>query len=257
MIHSSRQKPLITFIAVGTMLFGRGARADTVPADVSPEKTPVAAGETPEEAPSDTPSAPPEQEEPTPCLPDCRGGYLCIKGQCLSPCNPPCAGDQICTRNGICLDSQIRQQAMPIQPVPHPVPSIGKPTYGDVPDDATIEYNKRKYREFQGRKGGGSAMIALGSLFIGTAFGLGAAAGATGQEELLFAAIGVEIVGDLLLFPGIAVYVTGTRGMAKAKSNFYRPTALADELNDRNLAAAGRTDRDSPKTWTLGVAHSF
>lgn len=36
------------------------------------------------------------------CVPQCRAGFLCVQGQCISSCNPPCAGNEVCA-NGQCL----------------------------------------------------------------------------------------------------------------------------------------------------------
>ena len=37
------------------------------------------------------------------CVPECRSGYVCIEGACVSACNPPCTGDQTCTPEGQCV----------------------------------------------------------------------------------------------------------------------------------------------------------
>jgi hypothetical protein len=47
---------------------------------------------------SNVPAAP---REPA-CFPQCRSGYLCHEGQCLSACNPPCDAGQACTAAGEC-----------------------------------------------------------------------------------------------------------------------------------------------------------
>jgi hypothetical protein len=36
------------------------------------------------------------------CRPDCRSGYTCIDGRCVSACNPPCANHERCTAAGEC-----------------------------------------------------------------------------------------------------------------------------------------------------------
>lgn len=36
------------------------------------------------------------------CIPQCRAGYLCRQGQCVSACNPPCAANETCN-NGQCF----------------------------------------------------------------------------------------------------------------------------------------------------------
>jgi hypothetical protein len=41
--------------------------------------------------------------EPAVCVPDCRSGYFCHEGQCLSACNPPCETGTTCTASGECM----------------------------------------------------------------------------------------------------------------------------------------------------------
>ena len=148
------------------------------------------------------------------CVPSCRGGFRCVDGQCLSPCNPPCNAGESCTRNGHCL------------PLYREPPSTVQAPAARIPAEMSISpervaLNKRMYQDFKSKKSGGSAMMAVGSILIATAVGLGVGAGASGENALLIAGVAVEVCGDLLLFPGIAVYVTGKRGMEKASANFY------------------------------------
>lgn len=42
-------------------------------------------------------------EDPDQCVPDCRTGYLCLHGQCVSKCNPVCFDGEICTDEGECV----------------------------------------------------------------------------------------------------------------------------------------------------------
>jgi len=37
------------------------------------------------------------------CVPQCRAGYVCAEGKCVSACNPPCASDESCTAAGACV----------------------------------------------------------------------------------------------------------------------------------------------------------
>lgn len=37
------------------------------------------------------------------CLPDCREGYVCVQGQCVSACNPPCDDGEVCTGEAMCV----------------------------------------------------------------------------------------------------------------------------------------------------------
>jgi hypothetical protein len=36
------------------------------------------------------------------CVPQCRSGYVCHEGACISACNPPCGPKEYCTANGEC-----------------------------------------------------------------------------------------------------------------------------------------------------------
>ncbi len=163
------------------------------------------------------------------CLPACRGGFTCIQGRCVSPCNPQCDPGQVCTRNGFCLPTAAARTVAGQPAAPSPVATssgTATPTVSYLPvqppvSDRRKALNELKYREFVAKKHAGTAMMVVGSMMIAVAVGLGAGAGASGEEALLFAGIGVELVGDVLLFPGIAVYSVGKNGMAKAEANFY------------------------------------
>ncbi len=37
------------------------------------------------------------------CAPDCREGYVCIQGKCVSACNPPCDEGERCAADGQCV----------------------------------------------------------------------------------------------------------------------------------------------------------
>jgi hypothetical protein len=39
----------------------------------------------------------------TECVPQCRSGFMCRGGLCVSKCNPPCAEGQMCTVEGECM----------------------------------------------------------------------------------------------------------------------------------------------------------
>jgi len=40
------------------------------------------------------------------CVPECRQGYMCHQGKCVSLCNPPCAQGEVCTAEGRCVATQ-------------------------------------------------------------------------------------------------------------------------------------------------------
>lgn len=42
------------------------------------------------------------QEKISDCFPQCRSGYFCHEGKCISKCNPPCPGGMECGENGQC-----------------------------------------------------------------------------------------------------------------------------------------------------------
>jgi hypothetical protein len=120
------------------------------------------------------------------CLPSCRGGYMCVRNQCVSPCNPPCDAGQICTRNGNCILAAYQLNSATPTVAPYKLQSA-------APVSSEREaLNRDMYAQFESKKAAGAAMMGLGSIMIVTAVALGAASGATGQEELLFAGIGVE-----------------------------------------------------------------
>jgi len=43
---------------------------------------------------------------PNVCEPNCRNGYTCVAGRCVSMCNPACGADEMCTANGECVTAQ-------------------------------------------------------------------------------------------------------------------------------------------------------
>ena len=47
-------------------------------------------------------ASPMKAEETNTCVPNCRSGYLCHEGTCVSRCNPPCEKGSICSQTGEC-----------------------------------------------------------------------------------------------------------------------------------------------------------
>jgi hypothetical protein len=92
---SSFQFRLPIGVALVGLLLGpvRGARAQSAPAD------------------------------PLACVPTCRTGYMCWKGQCISACNPVCGPNETCTSGGECVPkaAALASVAAPV-PVATPVP---------------------------------------------------------------------------------------------------------------------------------------
>jgi len=65
------------------------------------------------------------------CFPECRSGYLCHEGVCITGCNPPCGDDEKCTVEGECVAKAstppspppvLVSPAPPVEPPPQPVP---------------------------------------------------------------------------------------------------------------------------------------
>jgi hypothetical protein len=54
------------------------------------------------ETPSPGVAAAPVRVEPAACVPDCRGGFVCVSGACVSACNPSCPAGQHCTLTRSC-----------------------------------------------------------------------------------------------------------------------------------------------------------
>jgi hypothetical protein len=61
--------------------------------------------QTPEPAVAPAPAAPAATPPASSCVPDCRSGFVCLEGTCVSACNPPCAAHEQCTGAGECLAS--------------------------------------------------------------------------------------------------------------------------------------------------------
>jgi hypothetical protein len=57
--------------------------------------------------PTAAPAAPLETPAPHACVPDCRSGFTCVGGSCVSSCNPPCGIGEICTEHGECIPKAI------------------------------------------------------------------------------------------------------------------------------------------------------
>jgi hypothetical protein len=63
-------------------------------------------------------AAPPDASA---CMPTCRTGYLCWKGQCISACNPVCGPNETCTSGGECV-AKPAVSSPAIAPVAPPAP---------------------------------------------------------------------------------------------------------------------------------------
>lgn len=92
-----RLTPLASVLAA--LLIGIGsARGEPAAEGAAPPAT---------EAPPPTPASTPPAAA---CVPQCRSGFVCASGTCISACNPPCAAGQICTAQGECALDEIAAQ---------------------------------------------------------------------------------------------------------------------------------------------------
>jgi hypothetical protein len=114
-----------------TLTFAAFARAQGTSGQAVGPVTPVApaqqpaAGAQPAPPPVSTtpdPSAQPQPAAPVACFPECRAGFTCVSGQCVSACNPPCAQGETCTAEGQCL-APIPAAPPPAAPPPAPPPA--------------------------------------------------------------------------------------------------------------------------------------
>jgi hypothetical protein len=55
------------------------------------------------EAPQGASAAPVSANTARTCAPECRSGFTCVAGACVSACNPPCPANQQCVENGRCV----------------------------------------------------------------------------------------------------------------------------------------------------------
>lgn len=57
----------------------------------------------PEAGETATDLSPPNDTGDSGCFPQCRSGYVCHQGRCVSSCNPPCPQGQVCTAELECV----------------------------------------------------------------------------------------------------------------------------------------------------------
>lgn len=41
------------------------------------------------------------------CMPQCRAGFTCVSGQCVSACNPACPAGNVCSSDGTCIPEAV------------------------------------------------------------------------------------------------------------------------------------------------------
>jgi hypothetical protein len=92
----------------------------TSPAEPAPSTPPPAATEPP---PLEQALPPPPPSYQTACVPECRSGFVCMQGQCVSACNPPCDAGQMCTADRMCIaNPEARPPRMFPEDMPTPPP---------------------------------------------------------------------------------------------------------------------------------------
>jgi hypothetical protein len=99
-----------------------GASA-TVPAD-APSRADEQAPTSNQTALPPTAGAPTEPAPPGAgaCYPECREGFVCTEGRCVSVCNPPCPADQICVDGRYCEVGPPRPGGVVEPPPPRRIP---------------------------------------------------------------------------------------------------------------------------------------
>ena len=66
-----------------------------------------------------------------PCTPECRIGYVCVQGRCVSRCNPRCAAGDECTNEGQCVPRGSAASTSTGLPPPAPPPPPASTRSGD------------------------------------------------------------------------------------------------------------------------------
>jgi hypothetical protein len=93
------------------------AAAQVAPSEPTPEAAPPAAPgvAAPPAAPgvAAPPAAPGVAAPPAECIPSCRSGFLCVRGQCVSPCNPGCNANEVCTAARECIRAEDAPKTRP------------------------------------------------------------------------------------------------------------------------------------------------
>jgi len=104
------------------------------------------------------------------CIPDCRKGFLCVEGRCVSACNPPCGADETCTEARECAKSA---PATPppspptVAPAPAPAPPPSSTNTAAATTNDGPKPTRYPYDQFRIALGGG---VGLGVVPDGTGF---------------------------------------------------------------------------------------
>jgi hypothetical protein len=91
----------------------------------------------------DAAAEPEELTESALCVPDCRAGFLCVDGACVSLCNPPCRDDERCTAEAECVP-RVATPDPESHPSPPPPSTAQSPELDAVPSPppAPMEGNR-------------------------------------------------------------------------------------------------------------------
>jgi hypothetical protein len=208
-----------------------------------------------------SPPVPSEEipEEGAQCAPPCAGGRVCVSRTCVDPCAPGCPPDTVCTRNGHCIPQNPLAES-PVSTASSPAPADLSPPTVRLLDKTWTDGGNRPpnmdmYNKFKQRRAAGAGLLVAGCFVIGTAIVLGAVSGATGNEGLLYGAVGVEVFGDTLFFPGLAMMIQGKIGMRKAEAGLYaqRTSSRIHSWPPREGAAVGVR----PGGYRVGLTVAF
>jgi hypothetical protein len=124
---------MIAALSCAAMSAGASAQAPApaapapqpAPSELPPAPPPPAAQPAPAQPATpeaDVPPPPPSYQSPDAppatapapaagCIPECRSGFVCLEGQCVSACNPPCGAGQRCTAQRECVADSGAQPA--------------------------------------------------------------------------------------------------------------------------------------------------
>jgi len=103
------------------------------------------------DAPPSPAIVPPPSEAAAPkleCFPECRAGFLCHEGQCISRCNPPCPTGTECTNESTCVNTAPpAQTTAPAPAAPAPIPA--PPATSEIGSHAAVpESRPRSHHGF-------------------------------------------------------------------------------------------------------------
>jgi hypothetical protein len=111
-------------LLVHVWFLGGALDARPVAAQTAVEATDPSAATAP--PPADVGAAP-VTAAPAACVPDCRAGFVCVSGACVSACNPPCPAGQHCTAARSC-DPDVAPAPVSLPAPAPPIPTAAAPS---------------------------------------------------------------------------------------------------------------------------------